>query len=287
MDDSAAGGRTTGQLEAIEVAPPIRRRILLGELEQDARYRIRRSRGSEDWLLLHTVDGVGIIRGAEGGHVTIAAGEAVLIAPDAFQDYGTDPRSGRWHLLYAHVLAPPSWQVLLDWPQVLPGVGRITVGAALDARVRRHLRSAARASRMGVGHPELFALNGVEAALLWYDARNPRRRQIDERILRVLEHIDAHLAEDLDVATLAEVAHLSPSRLSHLFREQLETTVLRHVEAQRMELAARLLEMTREPVAEIARRVGFADPLYFSLRFRRVRGMPPTAYRSELRQEGA
>ena len=50
-----------------------------------------------------------------------------------------------------------------------------------------------------------------------------------------------------------------------------------------MEAAARLLEMTPDPVAEIARRVGFADPLYFAPRFRALRGLSPQAHRARLR----
>ncbi|MFC3404122.1 MULTISPECIES: helix-turn-helix domain-containing protein [Brachybacterium] len=53
-----------------------------------------------------------------------------------------------------------------------------------------------------------------------------------------------------------------------------------YVEAQRMEAAARLLEMTPDPVAEIARRVVFADPLYFSRRSRALRGLSPSAHRA-------
>ena len=47
-----------------------------------------------------------------------------------------------------------------------------------------------------------------------------------------------------------------------------------------MEAAARLLEMTPDPVAEIARRVVFSDPLYFSRRSRALRGLSPSAHRA-------
>ena len=56
-----------------------------------------------------------------------------------------------------------------------------------------------------------------------------------------------------------------------------------YVEAQRMEAAPRLLEMTTDPVAEISRRVGFADPLYFARRFRALRGLSPSAHRARHR----
>lgn len=270
----------TAQVPAVEMPPPATDRVLLGELDQSADYRILRSRGTTDHLLLHTIAGAGLVHGADGSVHRIGSGEAVLLRPGTRQDYGTDPAEGRWHLLFAHVHPPAPWLALLDWPEAAPGLGRIHLGAEVETRVRRALRSAARAARVGVGSAELFALNGLEEALLWYDTQNPLRHRLDERVLAVLEHIDAHLDEPLDTAALARVAHLSPSRLTHLFTAQVGTSPARYVEAQRMELAARLLELTPDPVAEIARRVGFADPLYFSRRFRVLRGRSPSAHRA-------
>ena len=43
--------------------------------------------------------------------------------------------------------------------------------------------------------------------------------------------------------------------------------------------AARLLRFTDLTVGEVAFRVGYADPLYFSRAFKRHAGEPPMAYR--------
>ena len=43
--------------------------------------------------------------------------------------------------------------------------------------------------------------------------------------------------------------------------------------------AARLLRFTDLTVGEVAHRVGFDDPLYFSRAFKRHAGEPPMAYR--------
>ncbi|APX34832.1 hypothetical protein BH708_11515 [Brachybacterium sp. P6-10-X1] len=257
--------------------------MLAGELDQGAGYHVRRSRGTEDWLLLHTLDGAGIVHAPDGTRLVTTSGDAVLLRPGTPHDYGTDPSARHWHLLFCHVHPPATWLALLDWPEAAPGIGRIRLGAEVDERVQQALHGAARATRLDVGRPELFALNGIEAALLWFDTQNPRRHQLDERVLRVLEHLDAHLAEEVDVAGLAAVAHLSPSRLAHLFTAQVGTSISRYVQAQRLELAARLLEMTGEPVSEVARRVGFHDALYFSRRFRRWHGTSPSSYRARPR----
>lgn len=271
------------QIAATEVPPPETGRVLLGEFDQDAGYRVRRTRGTTDWLLLHTAGGSGIVHAADGSSLTTHPGEAVLLRPGTLHDYGTAPAAGRWHLLFSHFHPPATWLALLDWPEAAPGLGLIRLGTEVDDRVRQALRAASRAARLTVGRPELFALNGLESALLWLDSQNPRRHQLDERVLAVLEHIDAHLDSELDASGLAKVAHLSPSRLSHLFTAQVGTPLARYVEAQRLELAARLLELTPAPVAAVARRVGFHDPLHFSRRFRAQRGISPTEHRERHR----
>ncbi|MEA2229489.1 MAG: Helix-turn-helix domain, partial [Solirubrobacteraceae bacterium] len=44
---------------------------------------------------------------------------------------------------------------------------------------------------------------------------------------------------------------------------------------------ARLLRFTDLTAGEIAHRVGFEDPLYFSRAFKRARGAAPTAFREK------
>ncbi|MCZ4327719.1 helix-turn-helix domain-containing protein [Brachybacterium paraconglomeratum] len=57
----------------------------------------------------------------------------------------------------------------------------------------------------------------------------------------------------------------------------------RRSDSNRLWKRSELLEMTPDPVAEIARRIGFADPLYFSRRFRTLRGLSPSAHRAQHR----
>ena len=47
-----------------------------------------------------------------------------------------------------------------------------------------------------------------------------------------------------------------------------------------MERACYLLDTYDQPVAEIARGLGYEDPYYFSRLFRKVMGMSPTRYRA-------
>lgn len=264
---------------------PTVHRIVAGEFDERAGYATYRSHGTTDWLLIHTVAGVGVFRTQDGDERRAGPGESVLLRPGTCHDYGVDGDLPHWELTFAHFHARPEWLPLLTWPEWRPGVGVINSGPEVGGRIEAHLREAARFDRSGMVQRELFAVNALEAALLWCDTQNPLARRLDERVLRVMEHIDRHLTEPLEVEDLARIAHLSVSRFTHLFSAQVQTSPQRFVEAQRLQLASQLLDLTGRPVSVIAAEVGYADPLYFSHRFKRRTGLSPSAYRSRQRFE--
>lgn len=258
---------------------PTVHRIVAGEFDEGAGYATYRSQGTTDWLLIHTVVGVGVLRTRDGDVLHVGSGESVLLKPGTHHDYGVDETEPHWNLAFAHFHARPEWLPLLTWPEWRPGIGLIRSGPEVATRIEANLREAARFDRSGMVQRELFAVNALEAALLWCDTQNPLARRLDERVLRVMEHIDLHLTEPLEVEDLARVAHLSVSRFTHLFTAQVQTSPQRFVEAQRLQLASQLLDLTGRAVSTIAAEVGYPDPLYFSHRFKRRTGLSPTAYR--------
>jgi AraC family transcriptional regulator, arabinose operon regulatory protein len=141
------------------------------------------------------------------------------------------------------------------------------------------LRDAVRHQQSVLPQAEQLSANSLEAVLLWCDTQNPKAVQIDDRLLRAIELIDQDLTANLDVPRLAKAVNLSVSRFAHLFRDQLGVTPQQFVERRRLDAAARLLELTSRPVTSVAAQVGYADPLYFSTRFRRHTGSSPTTYR--------
>lgn len=88
-----------------------------------------------------------------------------------------------------------------------------------------------------------------------------------------------------DALTLARAHGLSATHFRRLWLAEVGAPPARHLAQLRLRRACRLLAETAMPVREIAAEAGFADPLWFSRRFRAFAGMPPSAYRERYREE--
>ncbi len=103
----------------------------------------------------------------------------------------------------------------------------------------------------------------------------------DARLARVVEYLHAHVGADLSLEQLAAVAAMSPFHFARSFRRAYGMPPHRFLVSLRIERAKILLATTSLAVAEIAARVGYADPARFRTVFRRHTGVTPSAFRAE------
>lgn len=96
---------------------------------------------------------------------------------------------------------------------------------------------------------------------------------------RALSHMRAHSHRQLRVAEVADIAGLSPSHFSRVFRAEMNETFVTYLNRIRCERASELLRTSTLPVQEIAHRCGFSDHSYFTKVFRSVTGAAPSAHR--------
>lgn len=130
----------------------------------------------------------------------------------------------------------------------------------------------------------------LQAALLeWLgvllkDAQSPPGEAISAgaRVVdRAEEFMRQHYAHPgLTLAQIAQAAHLSPAHFGRRFRQEAGLTPLRRLRAIRMEHARRLLAQPELRIREIARHVGYEDPLHFSRIFHAETGRSPRAFRA-------
>lgn len=92
------------------------------------------------------------------------------------------------------------------------------------------------------------------------------------------DHVVARIASHLTVREIADAGSCSPATAERLFARYTGLSVLAWVRRKRMDEAALLLRTTGLRASEVARQVGYADPLYFSRVFRATFSVPPSRY---------
>ena len=94
---------------------------------------------------------------------------------------------------------------------------------------------------------------------------------------RIKDHIEAHLDHPLTIAELSDAVGVSPSQISHRFREEVGLSVRQYVIDRRM-VVARTLLGKGQPVRDVAAAVGYCDEFHFSRAFKARVGVPPSRY---------
>jgi AraC family transcriptional regulator len=98
----------------------------------------------------------------------------------------------------------------------------------------------------------------------------------------VTQYVDENLAEPISLATLAELARLSPFHFARAFKQSFGLPPHGYHTNRRIEEAKALLAMPARSVTEIALDVGFSETSSFSAAFRKLTKQTPTEYRRRL-----
>lgn len=100
-----------------------------------------------------------------------------------------------------------------------------------------------------------------------------------ERLNKVLEYINEHYMEDLDMDEVYAVAGMSQSTFSRSFLRTTGSTFTEFVNRFRVSKACELLLNTNQYVAKVALEVGFNNLANFNRRFLEVKKMTPSEFR--------
>jgi len=107
-----------------------------------------------------------------------------------------------------------------------------------------------------------------------------RRAEYAARFNRVVDHIQAHLGQAMDLETLAGVACFSPYHFHRLFHGWMGETIHDFIFRLRLErAAAQLAYSPRKPIAQVALDCGFSSPSTFARAFRGFHGVSASEWR--------
>jgi len=99
------------------------------------------------------------------------------------------------------------------------------------------------------------------------------------RVQTVIQFMNSNLQRRISLTELAEVANLSPSHLSRIFKDQTKLSQGEYLIRLRMEKARHLLVTSLLSIKQIMALVGYSDRSNFLRHFKRHFGLLPSEYR--------
>lgn len=291
---SESGGRTdppgsqapddlTGHLPTMTITQSPPPGVLIADhFHQNAEYRTYRPDGTRDYLITLTLNGCGTYR--IGDEVRLCRrGDVMVLTPGTPHRYGTSSEAGYWEFVWCHFLPHEDWQPYLALPAALPGLLHVQLAqpAVFDRALQAFRRLIGDQLHTDPLHERMayLALEEIVLLLAMQGGEAQGSLSLDPRIEEVKRLLLEQMQEPHTIQSLAEQVRLSPSRLSHLFKEATGMSIIGMLHHIRLRQGARLLAYTSRPVGEIAEAVGFQSPFYFTKQFSAVFGISPSAYR--------
>jgi len=235
-----------------------------------------RGRVLRDYALIYLTEGHGSFKGHDSGWRRVSAGDVLVLFPGIWHDYHPSPETGwteRWILLNGDLANHWCMHDVLsvDFPVLHVGVhDEIVERFDRVLEIGRDCPPFANQIQSGVSM-EILAL-----IMKFYQSRNKHSEQAAPTIESALRYIGKNWAQEIDFEALAKKLGVGYRQFRRLFQEATGLAPHQYLLNLRLNQAKRLLGSL--PVAEVAARVGFADPLYFSRLFKRKVGVAPTRW---------
>lgn len=125
--------------------------------------------------------------------------------------------------------------------------------------------------------PEIMA--SILTEIITLTSRYLKGNSIKRIPLKSIQHINFHYAENLTIEDLARIENMSLTKYRKLFKKHTNVSPLDYIISRRINVACIMLETTHSSICEIASKIGYADPYYFSRIFKKKVGISPQKYR--------
>ena len=239
-----------------------------------------KGRTLNEYQLLYNPEGEGIFQSTNQKPVRLKPGDMFLLFPGEWHTYHPDPKVG-WKSYWigfrgknmddrvrAGFLAPTKPIYHVGYSFTLEGLYKRAYEAAVE--------EAAYSQQLMAGI--VNHLIGMMYSLERNRELSKNQQQVD-MISRARMRIRESLESDLTIQQIAEELGVSYSNLRKLFKEHTGLSPATYQQELRLLRAKELLSTTELSIKEIAYRLNFESPDYFSAKFKAKMGLKPSEVR--------
>lgn len=112
-------------------------------------------------------------------------------------------------------------------------------------------------------------------------------KNAEEFIQNIMQYLDTHFVEPLQLQELGTRFHISPFYLAHIFKAGTGISMMKYIMCRKIGESQNLLMNTSLPIGVISEKLGFNDHCHFSTTFKKYIGITPTQYRQHFRNSSS
>ncbi|MDR2917170.1 MAG: AraC family transcriptional regulator [Tannerella sp.] len=109
-----------------------------------------------------------------------------------------------------------------------------------------------------------------------------KNEQIEERILKSLQHIHKNMDHPIDIEDLAEICFLTKDHFIRLFKKEMNCTPGKYINQKKIETAQLRILINDTNIKDIAYGLGFDNISYFNRLFTKITGETPGKYKKRM-----
>lgn len=250
-----------------------------GELD----FVVDRPNGMKGFIINITSKGEGTVFSDED-QFDVERGDVLLFPPNTAHYYHKKQSCRSWFHRWIYFRPRAFWYDWLTWNEEKKGVF-ITSNLTRESikQIEELFIDIDRTLNSDHPYKNDLALNQLEQLLIQCKAKQPdvSNDKLDPRVLDAINYMTQHLSEEFNIDDVSSHIYLSPSRLGHLFRDEMKMSINQWRDDQRVSRAKHLLLVTNQSINQISRSIGYRDPLYFSRVFKRKAGVSPKHFREQ------
>ncbi len=215
---------------------------------------------------------VGVI--AEGKKAELSCGEVAIIPPLCYHSIYTDAGNNyrRITALFDKELIP--CEIFDDFEA--KSRERFTVSHSTLSALLDELRAALLEDEVNKFSALIESLALQVLYIYTYKELEGEEESTHPRVRRITEYIDAHICEKICLSDIADALFLSPSTVSHVFKEEMKISVKQYVLQKKLSFAAKLIS-EGVPAALAAERIGYENYANFYKMYKQLFGRAPSA----------
>lgn len=149
----------------------------------------------------------------------------------------------------------------------------------VDTLEKMHQRIFALAEEPGYGAEKCSQLIYQYVLLVCRILLEPKQSGIGSVIDDALLYMDHNYRNDITLEKLSEISGVSKQYFCRIFKEKMDMRPLEYLARRRISVAKVMLYNSDKSIMEIGKSVGYQDPTYFGVVFKKYEGVSPSVYR--------